>query len=350
MPLLPLLALTLTAYPALGSLEPGSPAPALSVKKWLKGAPVTELRKDGTYVVEFWATWCGPCRESIPHLTEMAKRNKDVTFIGVSVWEDDQGGNIKGFVDKMGAKMDYHVGYSGNQDGMAKTWMKAAAQNGIPTAFVVKEGKVVWIGHPMELEEPLAQIKADTFDLKSFKAGFGQKVLAARAKEAASGEVQDADAQYAAGNRAAARAALARAVKADPNLAPAAARTRLGWLAKDDPKAWQAQARTLARSGMEDDMSALMQYALDAAEKPATVPLARRSVALALEAEPRGFAALYFGAKVYEATKDYGPALDLTRKLIAYFPTGQVGGDPDFMKELLRQKARLAPLVLAAKR
>jgi thiol-disulfide isomerase/thioredoxin len=61
-----------------------------------------------TYVVEFWATWCGPCRVSIPHLTELQKKFKTqgVTFIGVSDETEDK---VKPFVDKMGDKMDYTV-------------------------------------------------------------------------------------------------------------------------------------------------------------------------------------------------------------------------------------------------
>ena len=51
---------------------------------------------------------------------------------------------------------------------MAKTWMEASGQNGIPTAFIVnKEGKIAWIGHPMEMERPLEKIIAGTWDLKT---------------------------------------------------------------------------------------------------------------------------------------------------------------------------------------
>ena len=50
---------------------------------------------------------------------------------------------------------------------MAKNWMTAAGQEGIPTAFIVnKEGKIAWIGHPMEMDKPLEKIVAGTWDLK----------------------------------------------------------------------------------------------------------------------------------------------------------------------------------------
>ena len=71
-------------------LSIGDAAPALEATKWLQGKEVKKFEKDKVYVVEFWATWCPPCRTSIPHLTELQKKNKDVTFIGVSAFENDQ--------------------------------------------------------------------------------------------------------------------------------------------------------------------------------------------------------------------------------------------------------------------
>src|SRR5262249_18297967 len=71
------------------SLGVGDPAPKLNVKSFVKGEPIATLELDKLYVVEFWATWCGPCRVSIPHLTELQKKYPDVAFIGVSVWEQD---------------------------------------------------------------------------------------------------------------------------------------------------------------------------------------------------------------------------------------------------------------------
>ena len=52
----------------------------------------------------------------------------------------------------MGDKMAYRLAHSGNKVGMAASWLKAASQDGIPTAFLVKGGVVRWIGHPNELD------------------------------------------------------------------------------------------------------------------------------------------------------------------------------------------------------
>ena len=160
------------------SLGVGDPAPKLDVKAFVKGEPIASLEPGKFYVVEFWATWCGPCRVSIPHLTGLQKKHPDVAFIGVSIWEQDQNA-VKPFVDKMGDQMAYRVAVdaipeNGNaSDGiMATQWMKAAGQGGIPTAFIInKSGKVAWIGHPTSMDEPLEKIVNGSWDLTAARAG-----------------------------------------------------------------------------------------------------------------------------------------------------------------------------------
>jgi hypothetical protein len=58
--------------------------------------------------------------------------------------------------------------------------MEAAAQNGIPTAFVVKDQKVQWIGHPMSMDEPLAKIVDGSWDAAKYKAEFDAESALAR--------------------------------------------------------------------------------------------------------------------------------------------------------------------------
>jgi len=62
------------AAQAYDSLNVGDPAPELKVARWVKGNRVAKFNLGRIYVVEFWATWCGPCRESIPHLTELDRQ------------------------------------------------------------------------------------------------------------------------------------------------------------------------------------------------------------------------------------------------------------------------------------
>jgi tetratricopeptide (TPR) repeat protein len=105
-----------------------------------------------------------------------------VTFIGVSVWENDQA-KVQPFVKEMGDKMDYRValdsvpaGRPRGDGAMAQGWMTAAGQDGIPTAFIINgEGRVAWIGHPTQMDEPLAKVVEGKWDLKAAAAEFKEK-------------------------------------------------------------------------------------------------------------------------------------------------------------------------------
>ena len=153
-------------------LAVGSPAPPLASGEFVQGEPVKNLEKGTAYIVEFWATWCGPCVAAIPHVNELQKKfaDKGLVVIGQNVWERDEA-KVKPFIEKMGEKMTYRVAMDDKSDGgdgkMATTWMKAAGQGGIPAAFVVdKKGVIAWIGHPGRLtEEILGQILDGTYDI-----------------------------------------------------------------------------------------------------------------------------------------------------------------------------------------
>lgn len=169
----------------------GSDAPALNVEHWVqdgkgKFKPVTKFEKGKVYVVEFWATWCGPCIQSMPHLAELQTKyaDKGVQLISIS---DEDLETVDKFLDRevRGSKAE-----EGKEDAKPKTYreltsvyclttdpdqstnkdyMEAAAQNGIPTAFIVgKDSKIEWIGHPMEMDDPLAAVVGDKWDRAAY--------------------------------------------------------------------------------------------------------------------------------------------------------------------------------------
>ncbi len=153
-----------------GKLKIGVAAPALNGLEWIKGDPVS-LKKGTIYVLEFWATWCGPCRTSIPHLTKMQEKYKDknVKIIGVSTDKSSEVNKVKKFVKNMAGKMNYTVAFDA-KGSANKGYMKAFGARGIPHAFIIdKQGKIVWQGHPMDnMDSVLEKVISGSFDYQNY--------------------------------------------------------------------------------------------------------------------------------------------------------------------------------------
>ena len=97
-------------------------------------------------LVEFWATWCPPCRTSIPHLNEIHAKFKDRGLLVVGV-SDEPNAVIKKFQQEV--PMDYAV--ATDTGGRLNKKMEVSS---IPTAFLVnKSGEIVWEGHPGKLTD-----------------------------------------------------------------------------------------------------------------------------------------------------------------------------------------------------
>ncbi len=119
----------------------GKPAPELKVSQWVTDKKVTtEQLKGAPYVLEFWATWCGPCRTTVPHLN-MISQTLEPFGLRVIGLTSENAEKAKPFVEEMG--MMYYVGI----DEGTKSELEFS---GIPFAAVVgADGKIAWAGHPM---------------------------------------------------------------------------------------------------------------------------------------------------------------------------------------------------------
>lgn len=185
------------------TLTIGDPAPDIDIAHWIKGVevdsktgftPLTSFEEGRVYVLEFWATWCGPCRASMPHLSKLQEKYQDyATIIGVS---DEPLATVVPFLfekdkydDTVNNDRTRYTLCTDPDESVKQDYFRAAGQRGIPTAFIIgKDQKVEWIGHPMYMDEPLDAVIFDTWDRAAFKTTFERKAAFRAALETANKE------------------------------------------------------------------------------------------------------------------------------------------------------------------
>ena len=134
-------------------------APPLGITDWLKGDEVDLSTANNVVLVEHWATWCGPCRVEMPHLTDMQQEYGDaLTIIGIS---DEDIGTVRPFVSRNDATMGYTVARSPVEPMLE--WTRLSGATGIPYSYLVQAGQVVWHGHPAALMPVLPHVLAGTW-------------------------------------------------------------------------------------------------------------------------------------------------------------------------------------------
>ena len=296
--------MAMSAISFAGGLNVGDSAPALKVAKWAKGTPFTNFKPGQVYVVEFWATWCGPCKVSIPHISELAaKYGKKVNFVGVSIWETEPGksdttymAKVEQFVKDMGEKMAYNVAIDGPEGTMAETWMKAAGENGIPSAFVIdQKGKVAWIGHPMEkMDKVIDEVLAGTWNPTAYA---DNRAKMAAAQEAMNKAMKEISQLVMAGNVAGAVAKIDDLFAENPDAERGMFMYRFNIQLKEDEAAAQAYFGKLADGIFKDDANALNSMAWTIVDDE--VKIKNRNVDLALKMSDKSNAMTKYEIAMY---------------------------------------------------
>lgn len=143
---------------------PAEALPTLSLEGlpevWLQGTPVKEWEKDKVYIFEFWATWCGPCLAAMPHMEQLHQAFKDnprMQIIGVNVMDRKTPEALKEFIKNRPTPLNYTMAVDVDGKKTREKWLEPLKVNGIPHAFAVKNGRLIWRGHPSQLSEKTMQ-------------------------------------------------------------------------------------------------------------------------------------------------------------------------------------------------
>jgi cytochrome c biogenesis protein CcmG/thiol:disulfide interchange protein DsbE len=124
----------------------GKTAPEVIVEEMLTPKPDREGK---VLLIDFWATWCGPCRKAIPELNELQKTFKDdLVVMGIS---DEAPAVVREFMKST------EMAYAQATD-TKKRMSTEVGVKGIPHVLVIStDGIVRWQGFPLSTEEPLTK-------------------------------------------------------------------------------------------------------------------------------------------------------------------------------------------------
>ncbi|WP_143749247.1 TlpA disulfide reductase family protein [Mesorhizobium sp. WSM3882] len=146
-------------------LHKESPAPPIKVDDWLRGEPLANFHPGKVYLLEFWATWCGPCVAVMPHLTQLQEKYQDSGFevIGVAAGEkgptaEETRTSLDAWLTERFPNLNYRIAFDYTGE-MNRLWMEPSSSLGIPASFLVdRDGLIAFIGHPAELDDVLPKV------------------------------------------------------------------------------------------------------------------------------------------------------------------------------------------------
>ncbi|MGD8571508.1 MAG: TlpA disulfide reductase family protein, partial [Gammaproteobacteria bacterium] len=140
-PKLLLMALVLLTF-AVNDALAAKAAPELSVKTLdNKSISLSELKGSVVYV-DFWATWCPPCRKSFPWMEEMQQRYSDLGFKIVAVSLDSKRGVIDQFLEKMGTNYSFTIAHDPSGDSASAFQVK-----GMPSSYLIDRRGNIHLTH-----------------------------------------------------------------------------------------------------------------------------------------------------------------------------------------------------------
>lgn len=173
---------------------PGARVAFPALETWLKGEPHRGFQPGKVFVFDFFATNCSHCKEYAPLITRLAREYgaKGLEFVAITDEPEDR---VRAWLAQPG-KLDevpYSVAVDTDRSSLASL-QAGTFRSFNPRFFVMRDGVLLWHGHPKEAEPVLAAIVAGTWDPATVKDQFVLDSVVSRAKNYLDAVAKDCDA------------------------------------------------------------------------------------------------------------------------------------------------------------
>lgn len=122
------------------------------IEKWLQGEQDIDLKSTKTTLIVFWEIWCPHCRREVPKIQQLYTlfKDKGLQVVGLTkLSRSSTEESLMSFLKENG--LTYPIA---KENGLASGYFGV---QGVPAAAVVKDGKVVWRGHPARITEEVVK-------------------------------------------------------------------------------------------------------------------------------------------------------------------------------------------------
>jgi thiol-disulfide isomerase/thioredoxin len=137
------------------NLKLGEQAPAINITSWIENVPEDKELTNRFIVLEFWATWCGPCLGAVPHVNELVKEfQPEILFISLTNEAPVRVERTLKRTPFLSAVATDETGFTNNAYGDGKSQYTA-----LPMAVLIDNKNVIkWIGKPYDLTREALQL------------------------------------------------------------------------------------------------------------------------------------------------------------------------------------------------
>ena len=130
-------------------LKAGDMAPMISITDWISNIPDDKNLEGKFLIVDFWATWCAPCLESVPHMNNLVdkyKSRKDLAFLAIT---DEKQAKVEGLLKRVPFS-------SAVVSDVTRTTLNDYKIKAIPACVVIDDrGQIKWVGHSSKINSKI---------------------------------------------------------------------------------------------------------------------------------------------------------------------------------------------------